>query len=130
MQFAQTHHADEDVSAIAERGEDICHQLLVPQPAPCLTVGRVERIGNEQARSGEFLHRDITAVQMALFLVVVVHGVHDVLLAVLDDTPDSAANHVASGERSDGKALSLSLEFNCLAVLQLCDPVEASVHLV
>ena len=67
---------------------------------------------------------------MALLLVVVVHGVHDVLLPVLDDLPERAADHVTRGQRRDRQALALALQTDGLAVLQLRHLLEAGVYLV
>ena len=61
---------------------------------------------------------------------VVVHGVHDVLLPVLDDLPERAADHVTRGQRRDRQPLALALETDGLAVLQLRHLLEARVHLV
>ena len=67
---------------------------------------------------------------MALLLVVVVHGVHDVLLPVLDDLPERAADHVTRGQRRDRQPLALALQTDGLAVLQLRHLLETGVNLV
>ena len=46
---AETHHAHEDVAGVAEGGEDVVHQLLVPQPPLGLVVGGVVAVGDEEA---------------------------------------------------------------------------------
>ena len=45
----ETHHAHEDVAGVAEGGEDVVHQLLVPQPPLGLVVGGVVAVGDEEA---------------------------------------------------------------------------------
>ena len=67
---------------------------------------------------------------MPLLLVVVVHRVHDVLLPVLDNFPDRASDHVTRRQGSDHQALTLPLEADRLAVLELGHLLEAGVHLV
>ena len=67
---------------------------------------------------------------MPLFLVVVVHSVHDVLLAVLHDLPDGAADHVASRERRHGQSLHLPLQADGLAVLELSHLLKTQINLV
>ena len=73
---------------------------------------------------------NVAPVEVALLLVVVVHGVHDVLLPVLDDLPERAADHVTRGQRRDRQPLALALETDGLAVLQLRHLLETGVHLV
>ena len=46
---AETHHADQDVAGVAEGGEDVVHQLLVPQPPLGLVVGGVVAVGDQEA---------------------------------------------------------------------------------
>ena len=72
----------------------------------------------------------ISNIQVALLLVVIVHGVHDVLLPVLDDLPERAADHVARGQRRDRQPLALTLQTDGLAVLQLGHLLETRVNLV
>ena len=50
---------------------------------------------------------------------IVVYCVDDVLLAVLDNAPDGAADHVTSGHRGDAQALAPPLQAHRLVVLQL-----------
>jgi hypothetical protein len=50
---------------------------------------------------------------------IVVDGVDDVLLAVLDNAPDGAADHVARRHRGDAQALPLPPQAHRLVVLQL-----------
>ena len=53
-------------------------------------------------------------VKMLFLLVVEVNCVHDVLLALLDDLPDGAADHVAGGEGGDGDALAFACDLHML----------------
>ena len=50
---------------------------------------------------------------------IVVYCVDDVLLAVLDNAPDGAADHVTSWHRGDAQALAPPLQAHRLVVLQL-----------
>ncbi len=51
--------------------------------------------------------------------VIVVDGVDDVLLAILDDPPDCAANHVTCRDWGDDQSLTLALQAQRLVVLKL-----------
>ena len=48
-----THHTDEDVAIVPESGEDVVHELLVPQPPLGLVVGGVVAVGDQQAGPGQ-----------------------------------------------------------------------------
>jgi len=54
-------------------------------------------------------------------LVVVVDSVDNVLLAVLEDPPDGAPDHVPGGDGRDDEALALAAQAYRLVVLQLTD---------
>ena len=45
----RTHHTDEDVAAVPEGGEDVVHELLVPEPPLGLVVGGVVAVSDQQA---------------------------------------------------------------------------------
>jgi len=51
---------------------------------------------------------------VSLSLVVVVDGVDDVLLAVFDDLPDGATDHVTGWDRGDAQAFALAFEQDSL----------------
>ena len=46
---AETHHADQDVAGVAEGGENVVHQLLVPQPPLGLVIRGVVAVGDQEA---------------------------------------------------------------------------------
>ncbi len=56
---------------------------------------------------------------MSLFLVVVVYGVNNILLAVFDNFPDSTTDHVAGGQWRDNDSLALTTQTDWLIVFQL-----------
>ena len=45
----ETHHTDEDIAAVPEGGEDVVHELLVPESPLGLVVGGVVAVSNQQA---------------------------------------------------------------------------------
>ena len=67
---------------------------------------------------------------MSLFLVIVVHGVDNVLLPILDNLPDGPPDHVTRRQSCDSETLTLAPETDSLTVLHLGHLLEARVHLV
>ena len=67
---------------------------------------------------------------MYLFLVIVIHGIDNRLLSILDNFPDCSPQHVTSSEGGDGQPLALPLELNRLTVLELGHLLKTGVHLV
>ena len=45
-----TYHTNEDVATIPEGGEDVVHELLIPEPSLGLVVGGVVAVSDQQAR--------------------------------------------------------------------------------
>ena len=73
---------------------------------------------------------NVTAIQMPFLLVVVVHRIHDIFLAVLDDPPDGATEHVACRQGGDDQTLAFPLQLDRLVVFQLSDLLKAGVDFV
>jgi hypothetical protein len=72
-----------------------------------------------QKGTGSRIRIRVTLRNKAHLFMIVVDGVDDVLLAVLDNPPDGAADHVARRHRGDAQALPLTAQAHRLVVLQL-----------
>ena len=94
------------LTVVPQRLQDGGHEPLVPVPPPNDLQSCVVGVRDEEGGSLDLL--DVGAVEVLLLLVVEVDGVDDVLLAVLDDLPDGAADHVAGGHGGEGDALALA----------------------
>ena len=61
---------------------------------------------------------------------IIVHGIDNGLLSILDNFPDCSPQHVTGSEGGDGQPLALPLELNSLTVLELGHLLKTGVHLV
>ena len=61
---------------------------------------------------------------------VIIDGVDDFLVAIFDNFPQRAADHVTGVNRRDLQALTLSVQRHGLRVFQLDDFIERGVHVV
>jgi hypothetical protein len=72
-----------------------------------------------QKGTGSRIRMRVTLRHTAHLFMIVVDRVDDVLLPVLDNPPDGAADHVARRHRGDAQALPLPAQAHRLVVLQL-----------
>ena len=67
---------------------------------------------------------------MPLLLVVIIHGVHNILLPILHDAPDGPSYHVPCGEGGQGEPLPLPFQHHSLVIFQLGYLLESCVYIV
>ena len=67
---------------------------------------------------------------MPFLLVVIIHGVHNILLSILHDAPDGPSYHVPCGEGGQGEPLPLPFQHHSLVIFQLGYLLESGVNIV
>ena len=72
-----THHTNEDVATVSEGGEDVVHELLVPEPPLGLVVCCVVAVCDQQARprqsAKDYLQNQNTNLNSWLLDIVIVY---------------------------------------------------------